>query len=121
MRAGVYVFFDLVMSNIGVCTPQDIALSVLATVTGHQVDKGWAIVDAGWMAMSRDRGTQRQRHDYGYGAVCDIQGEIIEPYILVGANQEHGILCRSDGAADPGYCSHMPSARPALRSLSSRP
>ncbi|MEP6824849.1 MAG: alanine racemase, partial [Ramlibacter sp.] len=55
VRAGVYVFFDLVMANVGVCAPQDVALSVLTTVIGHQADKGWAIVDAGWMAMSRDR------------------------------------------------------------------
>ena len=61
MRAGVYVMFDLVMHNIGVCDLSDIALSVLTTVIGHQEEKGWAIVDAGWMAMSRDRGTQRRR------------------------------------------------------------
>ncbi|MBA3478282.1 MAG: alanine racemase, partial [Lautropia sp.] len=69
VRAGVYVFFDLVMANVGVCTIDDIALSVLTSVIGHQPEKGWAIVDAGWMAMSRDRGTQAQRHDYGYGQV----------------------------------------------------
>src|SRR5215470_8646214 len=68
VRAGVYVFFDLVMVNVGVCAMQDVALSVLTTVIGHQPEKGWAIVDAGWMAMSRDRGTQRQKVDYGYGA-----------------------------------------------------
>jgi D-serine deaminase-like pyridoxal phosphate-dependent protein len=66
---------------------------------GHQVDKGWVVVDAGWMAMSRDRGTQRQRRDYGYGAVCDSQGEIIDGYILGMASQEHGIVCKSDGSA----------------------
>ena len=59
VRAGVYVFFDLVMFNVGVCTLDDLALSVLTTVIGHQPEKGWAIVDAGWMAMSRDRGTAR--------------------------------------------------------------
>ncbi|MEO5933738.1 MAG: alanine racemase [Duganella sp.] len=62
VRAGVYVFFDLVMHNIGVCAVDEIALSVLTTVIGHQEEKGWAIVDAGWMAMSRDRGTQKQKH-----------------------------------------------------------
>ena len=46
----------------------DIALSVLTTVIGHQRDKGWTIVDAGWMAMSRDRGTSSQAVDQGYGA-----------------------------------------------------
>ncbi|MEY2735780.1 MAG: hypothetical protein RLZ58_1189, partial [Pseudomonadota bacterium] len=74
-----------------------IALSVLTTVIGHQEDKGWAIVDAGWMAMSRDRGTQKQRHDFGYGQVCSEDGTPIDGYVLGSANQEHGILCRADG------------------------
>ncbi|HZN46196.1 MAG TPA: alanine racemase, partial [Ramlibacter sp.] len=74
LRAGVYVFFDLVMAGIGVCGVDDIALSVLATVIGHQRDKGWTLLDAGWMAMSRDRGTASQPLDQGYGLVCDLQG-----------------------------------------------
>ncbi|MCE3272836.1 MAG: Type [Ramlibacter sp.] len=94
VRAGVYVFFDLVMANVGVCAPSDIALSVLTTVIGHQADKGWAILDAGWMAMSRDRGTQKQRHDYGYGQVCALDGTPLPGYVMSGANQEHGILAR---------------------------
>ena len=94
VRAGVYVFFDLVMRNIGVCGPDDIALSVLTTVVGHQEEKGWAIVDAGWMAMSRDRGTQGQKTDYGYGLACTDDGAVLVDYILSGANQEHGILSR---------------------------
>ena len=97
VRAGVYVFFDLVMANVGVCTLDDLALSVLTTVIGHQPDKGWAIVDAGWMAMSRDRGTQKQLHDYGYGQVCDAGGQPIDGYLMTGANQEHGILSLASG------------------------
>jgi D-serine deaminase-like pyridoxal phosphate-dependent protein len=107
VRAGVYVFFDLVMSNVGVCKPSDVALSVLTTVIGHQADKGWAIVDAGWMAMSRDRGTEKQAHDYGYGQVCDIDGAAIEGYTLSGANQEHGILSRA-GNPDPQIATRFP-------------
>lgn len=101
VRAGVYVFFDLVMHNVGVCSTDDIALSVLTTVIGHQVDKGWVIVDAGWMAMSRDRGTQKQSHDYGYGQVCDVDGTVLDGYVLSGANQEHGILSLVDGSGSP--------------------
>jgi D-serine deaminase-like pyridoxal phosphate-dependent protein len=108
VRAGVYVFFDLVMANVGVCTPRDIALSVLTTVIGHQADKGWAIVDAGWMAMSRDRGTARQRVDYGYGAVCDAEGELIDGFVLSGANQEHGIVARADGTVAPDIVTRFP-------------
>ena len=97
VRAGVYVFFDLVMHNVGVCAAEDIALSVLTTVVGHQEEKGWAIVDAGWMAMSRDRGTQKQKHDFGYGQVCTQDGDVLAGYILDSTNQEHGILCRAAG------------------------
>lgn len=107
VRAGVYVFFDLVMHNIGVCATDDIALSVLTTVIGHQVDKGWAIVDAGWMAMSRDRGTQKQAHDFGYGQVCDADGVLLPAYVLSGANQEHGILSR-EGAPDTDIATRFP-------------
>jgi D-serine deaminase-like pyridoxal phosphate-dependent protein len=107
VRAGVYVFFDLVMHNIGVCEMQDIALSVLTTVIGHQAEKGWAIVDAGWMAMSRDRGTQKQKRDFGYGQVCTEHGEPVDGYILDSANQEHGIVCRVD-SADPGIAARFP-------------
>ena len=92
VRAGVYVFFDLVMRNVGVCQADELALSVLTTVIGHQPDKGWIITDAGWMAMSRDRGTQRQRQDFGYGQVCSEAGDWIDGALVTGANQEHGIV-----------------------------
>lgn len=107
VRAGVYVFFDLVMHNVGVCGIADIALSVLTTVIGHQQEKGWAIVDAGWMAMSRDRGTQKQQHDYGYGQVCTVDGEVLPGYVLSAANQEHGILSR-EGAPDRDIAARFP-------------
>ena len=99
VRAGVYVMFDLVMHNVGVTDISDIALSVLTTVIGHQSEKGWAIVDAGWMAMSRDRGTQHQKRDFGYGLVCLENGAVVGDYLMSGANQEHGIISRS-GAPD---------------------
>ncbi len=98
LRAGVYVFFDLVMAGIGVCQPENIALSVLTTVIGHQHEKGWIVVDAGWMAMSRDRGTAAQRVDQGYGLVCDEAGEILPDLVLSTANQEHGIVSLRAGA-----------------------
>jgi D-serine deaminase-like pyridoxal phosphate-dependent protein len=99
VRAGVYVFFDLVMAGLKVCNTSDIALSVVATVIGHQADRGWIITDAGWMAMSRDRGTAKQKIDQGYGLVCDAAGTPIPDLIVSDANQEHGILSQRDGAA----------------------
>ena len=92
VRAGVFVFFDLVMAGIGICEIDDIAMSVLATVIGHQRDKGWILIDAGWMAMSQDRGTSKQDINQGYGVVCDSTGVPFQDLILADANQEHGIL-----------------------------
>lgn len=97
VRAGVFAFFDLVMTGLDVCRVQDIAVSVLTTVIGHQFEKGWTIVDAGWMALSRDRGTARQRVDQGYGIVCDIHGEPFGDLIVTAANQEHGIISSRSG------------------------
>lgn len=101
LRAGVYVFFDLVMAGIDVCTQDDIALSVLTTVIGHQADKGWIMIDAGWMAMSRDRGTAAQDLDQGYGVVCDADGRVMRDLIVSGTNQEHGIISLRPGAKGP--------------------
>lgn len=98
VRAGVYHFFDLVMAGLGVCSVDEIALSVLATVIAHQRDKGWILVDAGWMAMSRDRGTASQAVDQGYGLVCDASGRPWPDLVMTGANQEHGIIAVRPGS-----------------------
>lgn len=99
VRAGVYAFFDLVMAGIGVARIEEIALSVLTTVIGHQRDKGWILVDAGWMAMSRDRGTAAQAVDQGYGLACDIGGRPYDDLVMIAANQEHGILALREGSS----------------------
>jgi D-serine deaminase-like pyridoxal phosphate-dependent protein len=98
VRAGVYVFFDLVMAGLGVCDIDDIAMSVLGTVIGHQKDKGWVITDAGWMAMSRDRGTADHPQDYGYGLVAPSSSQNTR-YIMSDANQEHGIITAVSNAS----------------------
>lgn len=99
VRAGVYVFFDLVMAGLGVCTVDDIAATVLTTVIGHQPDKGWILVDAGWMAMSRDRGTAKQPVDQLYGLVCDADGKVYPDLLLAETNQEQGIIKLRAGSA----------------------
>ena len=97
LRAGVYVFFDLFQAGVGICKVDDIALSLLVTVIGHQKEKGWVITDGGWMALSRDRGTANQAIDQGYGLVCDINGHLIDGLFVSSANQEHGIISARSG------------------------
>jgi D-serine deaminase-like pyridoxal phosphate-dependent protein len=98
VRVGVYMFQDLVMAGIGVCSVDDIALSVLVSVIGHQSERGWIITDGGWTALSRDRGTSTHSVDQGYGLVRDLGGRALaEDLIVVSTNQEHGIVTRRDG------------------------
>jgi D-serine deaminase-like pyridoxal phosphate-dependent protein len=100
------MFCDLVMAGLGVCSIDDIAVSVLATVLGHQAEKGWIIVDAGWMALSHDRGTSKQNIDQGYGKVCDLNGVPVGDLNVLDANQEHGII--GDRLGNPVDLSRFP-------------
>jgi D-serine deaminase-like pyridoxal phosphate-dependent protein len=90
-----------------VCETDDMALSVLTTVIGHQAEKGWVIVDAGWMAMSRDLDTQEQTVDFGYGQVCNVAGTPLPGFFMTGANQEHSIISRR-GEHDLSITSQFP-------------
>lgn len=104
MRPGNYVFFDLYQAGLGVCEISDIAVSVLATVIGHRDTDGAPIVDAGALAVSKDRSTARfdDQRDVAYGLVCDpatceplADGHIL----LTEPSQEHGVIVRRDGTA----------------------
>ena len=100
VRAGVYVFQDLVIAGLGVCAINDIAISVLVTVIGHQPDKGWLITDGGWMALSRDLGTAGHEQNQHYGLVCDIEGTPIDApgdLLVTHTNQEHGVITHRNG------------------------
>ena len=92
-RVGVYVFGDLVQANLGTCSTDDIAIGVLASVIGHNRPHGRVLVDAGFLAMSRDRGMADGPADWGYGAICDaVTGEIMDDVAIVdqpGARHHH--------------------------------
>ena len=110
VRAGVYVFFDLMMVGLGVCAMEDIAVSVIATVIGHRPEKGWILTDAGWMALSRDRGTATQPVDQGFGAVASLDGRIFTDVIVTRTSQEHGTL-----AMRPGSLQALPDLSVGMR------
>lgn len=101
LRAGNYVFFDLVMAGLGVCRVEDLALSVVVTVIGHRPEYGWIVTDGGWMAMSRDRGTAAQAEDQGYGLVADLDGNLLPGLVMTAASQEHGTLTAREGTPLP--------------------
>jgi D-serine deaminase-like pyridoxal phosphate-dependent protein len=100
-RVGVYAFGDLVQAELGTCSIDDIAISVLASVVGHSRGHRRVLIDAGFLALSRDHGTADFPVDWGYGAVCDAGGRVIDGVRVETTNQEHGIItCRS---GDPDW------------------
>jgi len=101
VRAGVFAFGDLTMTGLGVCSPADIALSVLTRVIAAQRDRHRLIVDAGWTALSRDLSTKDHAVDYRYGLVCDARGDPISDLIVTDTNQEHGIVASRAGGPLP--------------------
>jgi D-serine deaminase-like pyridoxal phosphate-dependent protein len=99
-RVGVYAFGDLVQAELGTCGIDDIAISVLASVIGHSREHGRVLVDAGFLALSRDRGTADFPVDWGYGAVCDAADKLIDGVRVDSTNQEHGIITATSGELD---------------------
>ncbi len=100
-RAGVYAFGDLVQAELGTCTMDDIAIGVIASVIGHNRHHGRVLIDAGFLALSRDRSTADMPLDWGYGAISDpVSGNVLEDVIVSATNQEHGIITSRTGEID---------------------
>jgi D-serine deaminase-like pyridoxal phosphate-dependent protein len=91
-RAGVYMAGDLFQSGLGAQCEQDVAGSVLATVISHKPERNQIVLDAGGLALSKDRSTAALPDgDLGYGLVVDIAGEPSFGRLVVGGvHQEHG-------------------------------
>ena len=99
-RPGVYMFQDLFQAEIGSCGKDDIAMTVLASVIGVNREENRFLVDAGALALSKDRSTQATDHDAGYGEVWDLEGiPAFGTCIIERAYQEHGVA--SSGASLP--------------------
>jgi D-serine deaminase-like pyridoxal phosphate-dependent protein len=93
VRAGIYLFWDLSQLSRGVCAEEDIALSVLATVVGHQRRGPSLILDAGALALSKDIGANRFMPDAAYGWVCDVVTlKPLASLTVATVHQEHGTV-----------------------------
>lgn len=91
-RAGVYMFQDLFQADIRSCGKEDIAITVLASVIGRNVEENRFLIDAGALALSKDRSTQATDNDAGYGEVWDLSGEQAYGSCIVSrVFQEHGV------------------------------
>src|SRR5258707_66455 len=97
-RAGV----DLTIVTDDDDTAAAIAAHARATGADHrvlvEVDCGEhrIVIDAGAMALSKDRSTAAGPRDYGFGLVLDVAGRRnLGEAIVERANQEHGIVASS--------------------------
>ncbi len=102
MRAGVYMFGDVDQTLIGSCGWDDIAVTVLASVIGHNRRTKRIVVDAGGLAMSKDIGPSEFDAETGYGTAVGEGGQPRpDRMYLAAVSQEHGQLALPGGAEPP--------------------
>jgi len=93
LRAGVAMFGDLLQCQIHTGAMEDIAVSVLASVIGRRPALNRFLIDAGALALSKDRSTEAAPRDWGYGLVVDRCGAAsFGEAIVQRAWQEHGLV-----------------------------
>jgi D-serine deaminase-like pyridoxal phosphate-dependent protein len=98
------MFGDLFQAEIGTHGLDDIAMTVLASVIGRRPAEGRIVIDAGGLALSKDRSTEAVPVDYGFGMVLDAQGKpSFGRAVVARAYQEHGVV-----TFEPGRMPELP-------------
>jgi D-serine deaminase-like pyridoxal phosphate-dependent protein len=94
-RPGNYIFFDAFQAALGSCALEDCALTVLAAVTHRDRARRKVVIDAGAIALSKDRGAVEFDPACGYGLALDLEGH--DTGLRVTAlSQEHGEIVEVD-------------------------
>lgn len=102
MRPGVYTFFDLDQVGIGACAMADIALTVVASVIGHNPRARRVLIDAGALALSKDISAGEFMAHAGYGLVCKATDTVpLDGLYVAEVHQEHGLIAAATG--EPPY------------------
>jgi D-serine deaminase-like pyridoxal phosphate-dependent protein len=86
MRPGTYIFNDRTTAEIGACTLDDCALTVLATVVSTAVP-GQAVIDAGSKALGREPIRGGAADGGGFGCLLDRPDVVVKSM-----SEEHGVL-----------------------------
>ena len=98
IRPGGYMFGDMFQAQINSCTVSDLAVSVIAEVNSHRSSLNRLLIDAGALALSKDRSTQNVPNDVGFGMVADASGNPLDPQLHVArVYQEHGLVELTEG------------------------
>src|SRR5215218_1351239 len=94
-RPGNYIFFDAFQATLGSCGFEDCALTVLAAVVHRDRARRKVVIDAGAIALSKDRGPAELDPSCGYGRVLDLAGSDLGLRVE-SLSQEHGMLSVKD-------------------------
>lgn len=97
-RPGNYIFFDAYQATLGSCGFEDCALTALSAVVHRDLSRRQVIIDAGAIALSKDRGPVEFDPQCGYGRVLDLAGKDLGLRVS-SLSQEHGILRVEDEPA----------------------
>lgn len=98
-RPGNYIFFDAFQASIGSCGLDDCALTVLAAIVHRDLKRNKIVIDAGAIALSKDRGAVEFDPSCGYGRVLDLEGNDLGLRIE-SLSQEHGEIVTQNGTID---------------------
>ncbi len=88
-RCGNYIFYDAFQATLGSCSFDDCALTVLTAIVHRDLQRGKIVVDAGAIALSKDRGAVEFDENCGYGRVLDLAGNDLNLRVNR-LSQEHG-------------------------------
>jgi D-serine deaminase-like pyridoxal phosphate-dependent protein len=99
VRPGNYIFFDAFQATLGSCSFADCALTVLASVVHRDATRKKVILDAGAVALSKDRGPVDINPTCGYGRVLDLEGNDLNVTVSE-MSQEHGVVYAENGVFD---------------------
>lgn len=94
-RCGNYIFYDAFQATLGSCKFEDCALTVLAAIVHRDTTRQKIVVDAGAVALSKDRGAVEFDVNCGYGRVYDLEGNDLNLRVE-SLSQEHGEISVAD-------------------------
>jgi D-serine deaminase-like pyridoxal phosphate-dependent protein len=94
VRAGTYVFYDAMSVAHGVAQPDQVALTILATVVSRR-RSGWATIDAGTKTFSGDRGMVAP----GTGGDDIVAPAVGVDAAVIWTTEEHGMVRLGEGTS----------------------
>ncbi len=96
LRPGNFVYFDTMQLDLGVCTRDELAVTVAAPVVALHPEREEVVVYAGAVHLSKEQGMGKNgKAHFGRVVFYDAQGRILWPgqdLFVERLSQEHGII-----------------------------